>query len=950
MSPSTVPLRRDGQDRTDARGGRPMTHRYSTSHRTATRAGVAALALALAAAPIGASGVARLVKDLRTLPTGSSYFQGSLAELPDAAFVLGGLPDSGREPWRTDGTAAGTRLLRNLAPGHLDAGHWILGRAGGAVLFSAWTPATGVELWASDGSAAGTVQVANLRPGREGSFPRPLGALGGWLIFAADDGVHGVQVFRSDGTAAGTLRLSDLGGGVCRHPWQQEEPGSTLAGRVYFAGDDGVHGCELWATDATAGGTVLVEDLVPGAVGGNPEQLFAAGGRLYFAAEDAAHGVELWVSEGTAPTTRRVTDLVPGANGSYPAPLGAANGGLVFAALSGDFVTRPYWTDGGAGAPVLLADVWSGGPGAEVGGRVVFVAEAAAHGAEPWTTDGTPAGTALLADLRPGPAGSIRGFGFGVASEGAYFIARDGLAESALYRTDGTAAGTARVGATGPAESVSDFAEVGASALFQVSWWETCGPHDECEYLELWTTDGTEPGTQRLWSAGLDWSSSDPSSLAARPGGVVFGALTDEGSASSWERRAHRSDGTEAGTVELATPGGDPFALYRAAGPLPGGELVLAGHGGDGVGGLWRLDGDVVSLVRPGPPGSGPEEPSELTKIGDLVFFGGSDATTGTEPWRTDGTAAGTFRLQDIVPAAEGSYPSRFTDVFGQAWFEAGNAAYGRELWESNGTIPGTLVHDLTPGPDGTLVEGAVEIVPFDEATGTLLFRSYRDLYAYTPGAGGATPLHTFSDGLTSLWSQPVLVALGGEIYFVDAGGPTGCALRATDGTLAGTRLVAPIGYGWAEDFAWDPCPATPVAFAGRLWFTACENDFGCELWTSDGTGAGTHRFADLEPGAGSLLPTDLTPIGDRLYFAACREASGCEPWLTDGSAAGTHRLADLAPGALSSRPGKFTLSESLVYFAADDGTGSELWAMPTELFYDGFETGDAARWDPPTP
>ena len=101
----------------------------------------------------------------------------------------------------------------------------------------------------------------------------------------------------------------------------------------------------------------------------------------------------------------------------------------------------------------------------------------------------------------------------------------------------------------------------------------------------------------------------------------------------------------------------------------------------------------------------------------------------------------------------------------------------------------------------------------------------------------------------------------------------------------------------------------------------------------------------DLEPGAASSIPASLAAVGDRLYFQACRAATGCEPWVTDGSAAGTHLVADIAPGAASSSPESFTLSENLVFFAADDGTGTELWAAPLEIFYDGFESGGPERW-----
>jgi len=69
----------------------------------------------------------------------------------------------------------------------------------------------------------------------------------------------------------------------------------TAAGNLlYFAATDGEHGVELWRSDGTAEGTVMVQDFQPGPAPSNPEQLTAADGTLYFTADDGVHGHELW--------------------------------------------------------------------------------------------------------------------------------------------------------------------------------------------------------------------------------------------------------------------------------------------------------------------------------------------------------------------------------------------------------------------------------------------------------------------------------------------------------------------------------------------------------------------------------------------------------------------------------------------------------------------------------
>jgi ELWxxDGT repeat protein len=102
--------------------------------------------------------------------------------------------------------------------------------------------------------------------------------------------------------------------------------------------------------------------------------------------------------------------------------------------------------------------------------------------------------------------------------------------------------------------------------------------------------------------------------------------------------------------------------------------------------------------------------------------------------------------------------------------------------------------------------------------------------------------------------------------------------------------------------------------------------------------------------------------VGGRLYFSAWTPASGREFWASDGTAAGTALLRDLRPGASVAfawsyyavyhawNPPGFVRSGESIFFAADDGTGTELWAMPIEIFYDGFEGGSRARWSSTSP
>ena len=129
------------------------------------------------------------------------------------------------------------------------------------------------------------------------------------------------------------------------------------------------------------------------------------------------------------------------------------------------------------------------------------------------------------------------------------------------------------------------------------------------------------------------------------------------------------------------------------------------------------------------------------------------------------------------------------------------------------------------------------------------------------------------------------------------------------------------------------------TAAGDRLYFVADDGVHGRELWVSDGTDAGTHLVADLLPGPGSSLPQDLHAVGQRLVFSAYDGVHGRELWKTNGTAAGTVLLKDINPGPESSSPTAFTESGGNLYFVADDGTtGFELWALPLSAVADALD------------
>lgn len=82
---------------------------------------------------------------------------------------------------------------------------------------------------------------------------------------------------------------------------------------MFLAANDDVSGYELWKTDGTTAGTVMVKNITTIAgVGSSPFGFTVFNSALYFQANDGATGSELWKTDGTGDGTARMKDLCPG--------------------------------------------------------------------------------------------------------------------------------------------------------------------------------------------------------------------------------------------------------------------------------------------------------------------------------------------------------------------------------------------------------------------------------------------------------------------------------------------------------------------------------------------------------------------------------------------------------------------------------------------------------------
>lgn len=231
-----------------------------------------------------------------------------LINIDNKIYFTGTTDAEGMEPWITDGNTVD--MIADINPGP-DGSLSMFANAvvlKGKVTFMAMTGDNGAELWATDGTAAGTSMLKDINTNpTEGSFPVLMPAFNlevneigenwtdafsrhltynGFIFFSADDGVHGQALWKTDGTEANTVMVKDI------HPDDDEEGVSgsyiyTKSGFI-FSGNAG-SGTQPWISDGTEAGTRGLVTLNPSG-DSDPEFLFIWNGDIYLNANNGNGG------------------------------------------------------------------------------------------------------------------------------------------------------------------------------------------------------------------------------------------------------------------------------------------------------------------------------------------------------------------------------------------------------------------------------------------------------------------------------------------------------------------------------------------------------------------------------------------------------------------------------------------------------------------------------------
>jgi ELWxxDGT repeat protein len=556
-------------------------------------------------------------------------------------------------------------------------------------------------------------------------------------------------------------------------------------------------------------------------------------------------------------------------------------------------------------------------------GNTAYFAADDGSGLELWKSNGTVAGTIRIKDIWPGTSGSNPELLTNVGGT-VYFVANNGKNGRELWKTNGTATGTVMVKDILPVSGSSM-----PAGLTNVNGVVYFSANNGMHGYELWKSNGTAEGTVMVKDIRTASKvSSSPLNLR-RSNGLLFFSAIDDGGRELW-----KSDGTAAGTVKVK-------------------DIRTGG------------DSDVDNLID----------------ANGTLFFTANDGIHGDELWKSNGTSAGTVMVKDMNPGSAGSNSTdwwtglpmhSFRSINGKIFFIAsvGHLDY---VYRSDGTAAGTIRVQLVNGtgmnPVSPVFTYMLGYVYFFGAEGG----EYGPMYLWKMHVNGTTATKvrlletpvSYYDYYYENHNQAMVQCNNILILIARLRGSEGFKVIRSDGTEAGTMVITD---SYVNTLSSNPRQMTEVN--GFVFFRTVpdphdylwpyEGDYHSEqLYRTDGSAAGTYplpgyfqdenemakagntlfytintdvwnlrktdgnTITQISSGTeGQTRPTKLTGVGNALYYTNGNH----ELWRSDGTSGGTVNL-----GQFASISSIHDVNGKAYIMASNAGGGLELWtAMST--------------------
>lgn len=273
-----------------------------------------------------ANGTATSLGDIVT--GGASSNPRILGNLGGFTYFMAGASGA-RSLYKTDGTLAGTSIVKTTNS-ISETTVFKPAKLGNKIVFASNVTGSGSEMWVTDGTSAGTFLLKDIESGAMGSISdfNPGVVVGGKFYFNANDSTNGDELWVTDGTSAGTQLVKDICSGNCSSsPRYFFAIGSTLYFWTVVDNPTSMSQSAsiLWKSDGTSAGTVQMQDYRPLAA----SQAYTTSTSSFFVLtnnvtpSDAPQLFRFNPSRDLLPTT------VPGYEGIYPTIFGVWNGNAI---------------------------------------------------------------------------------------------------------------------------------------------------------------------------------------------------------------------------------------------------------------------------------------------------------------------------------------------------------------------------------------------------------------------------------------------------------------------------------------------------------------------------------------------------------------------------------------------------------------------------------------------